>query len=154
EVDRFWKRSGGMDQEAELSQFLGMESCYGPNLELPGEVPERSIRQYGTLILSRFPIMDCKNVLLPKADTSSEQRGLLLATLLVRGQSVRIANTHLHVRQADRRLQTPRIVEILSDGAMPTVLMGDLNARPEEDSLVPLLSVLKDAWALAGRGDG
>jgi endonuclease/exonuclease/phosphatase family metal-dependent hydrolase len=155
EVDRFWKRSGGVDQEAELSQLLGMESCYGANLELPSEVPGQKSRQYGTLILSRFPIVECKNTHLPQAAADSEQRGLLVAEVLVRGRNVRIANTHLHVRHEDRVLQTPKIVEILaSDTVIPTVLMGDMNAKPEEQSMGPLLSMWKDAWELAGKGKG
>jgi len=155
EVDRFWARSAGVDQAAELASLLGMHSCYGANLKLAADLPDHESREYGTLIVSRHPIDSCNNTSLPQAAAESEQRGLLVATIKLGGQKVQIANTHLHVRREDRLLQTPVVAKALASAqTIPTVLMGDMNARPQEESLPALLTQFRDAWAVRGEGDG
>ena len=160
EVDRFWKRSGGTDQVAEFAALLGMHSCYGANLQLPPEVANAPAKEYGTLILSRHPIAECTNTLLPKASEDAEQRGLLQAVIRIGEREVAIWNTHLHVRAEDRLLQTAHLAERhrLQFGSKatdrPLVLMGDLNARPDAAELAPLLALFDDAGKVGGGGGG
>jgi len=160
EVDRYWKRSGGVDQPAELARLLEMTPCYGANLRLAPDLPDKPMREYGVVTLSRYPVSACRNELLPKAADAEEQRGLLRTEIDVAGQPVVIWNTHLHVRQPDRLRQGVRIAEVLASDAwagqspLPRVLMGDLNARPGSAELEPLLATLQDAWALKGAGEG
>lgn len=66
EVDRFWRRSGTVDQPAYLAEELGMHYCYGPNLVHPPDSHSTVPHEYGTAILSRFPILGCQNTLLPR----------------------------------------------------------------------------------------
>ncbi len=85
EIDRFWARSGYLDEPAVLSAALGMaHRCYAANLDHPADVHADRPHQYGTLILSRFPIRSCSNTPLPRSG-ENEQRGFTLAAIDVRG---------------------------------------------------------------------
>ncbi len=152
EVDRFWARSGMQDQPAALARALEMpHHCYAANLDHQPDAHSTAAHQYGTVILSRFPILECANTLLPRTGTN-EQRGLTLAVINVRGVSLRFYTTHLHPTAADRALQTARfaaVIDAAADG--PKVLMGDFNARPTAVELQPIQERFADAWQSAGR---
>ncbi len=115
EVDRhFGDRSDNLDEPAELAQRLGMHVVYAPNLDLDPLTPGQPRRQYGTAILSRYPILSSRNTLLP-APSNGEQRGLLEAVVDVDGLRVRIANTHMSTIAAERPAQIARILELLAE---------------------------------------
>jgi endonuclease/exonuclease/phosphatase family metal-dependent hydrolase len=158
EIDRFWARSAYQDEPAALSAALDMEHrCYAANLDhAPDNHADRQ-HQYGTLILSRFPILTCSNTLLPRTG-ENEQRGLNLAVIDVEGVPLRFYNTHLHTTEADRLLQTPAISAAIdaipSIGDGPTVIVGDFNARPTSTELQPFFARFTDAWAKAGDRNG
>ena len=154
EVDRFWVRSGGVDQPRVLAQLLAMSVCFGPNLQLPAEGSVGVPREYGTAILSRFPLKDCRNMHLARAADANEQRGLLSAEVETPSGSVRVMVTHLSIVEADRVLQTKELAAAVAESRAPTILMGDLNTRPNAESLRPLLAKMRDLWTLAGKGDG
>jgi endonuclease/exonuclease/phosphatase family metal-dependent hydrolase len=150
EIDRFWARSAYMDEPAVIGDALGYEfRCYAPNLDHGPDNHSPVPHQYGTVILSRFPIVECTNTLLPRVATE-EQRGLTMAVINVRGVPLQFFNTHLHTTQAARLLQTARVAEVLDaapDG--PKVVMGDFNARPTAVEMVPVQDRLLDAWVKA-----
>jgi len=155
EVDRFWRRSGYQDQPAYLARALGMHYCYGANLVHPVDSHADVPHEYGTAILSQFPIQDCQNTLLPRVDETTEQRGLLQAFINVRGVPLRFAVTHLqHTSDVERTVQAARVAELIVPVIDPTVLVGDLNADPPEPSLDPIEALLNDSWLLAGEGEG
>jgi len=154
EVDRFWGRSAMVDQSASLATMLGMHACYGANLDHPPDIHAAAPHQYGTLVLSRYQIVSCENTPLPRVETTSEQRGLLHARIRAGDVTLQFYNTHLHVTEADRRLQVDAIVRQIGVPAGPVLLVGDLNARPTEGYLAPLFAVLNDAWVQAGSGSG
>ena len=151
EVDRFWARSGYQDEPAVLSAALGMaHRCYAANLDHPPDDHSDRRHQYGTLILSRFPIATCSNTPLPR-EGAAEQRGLTLAVIDVKGVTLRFYNTHLHTTESDRRLQTAAIAQAIDAAApRPMVVAGDFNARPEAKELEPIFFRLTDAWTKAG----
>ncbi len=156
EVDRHWSsRSEFVDQAQWLATRLKMDVTYGANLDLePTAASGGERRQYGTAILSRFPIRESRNTLLPRPQ-NGEQRGLLEAVFKVRGATVRFANTHLqHNSAVERTAQAQRIAELLADSREPVVLVGDLNARPDAPELTPLFEHYDDAWTEGGTGDG
>ncbi|GAB3743932.1 endonuclease/exonuclease/phosphatase family protein [Microlunatus parietis] len=155
EVDRhFGDRSDWVDQPAWFADRLRMHVSYGANLDLEPLTPGAPRRQYGTALLSRFPIVESSNTYLPKYP-GQEQRGLLQATLAVHGQSVRVANTHLtHNNNAERQEQADAVRQLLSGSRRPTVLAGDLNARPDVPEIKTLTAVLRDGWVGAGAGPG
>ena len=151
EIDRFWARSGYQDTPALLKAALGLaHACYAANLDHPADVHADRPHQYGTLVLSRHPIVSCATTPLPRIG-EHEQRGLTLAVVDVHGVAVRVYNTHLHTTETDRRLQTAAIAQVLdATGPGPRLLIGDLNARPAAAELQPLLERLTDAWAQGG----
>jgi endonuclease/exonuclease/phosphatase family metal-dependent hydrolase len=154
EVDRFWARSGYQDEPAVLSAALRLShQCYAANLDHPADDHADRPHQYGTLILSRLPIVACRTTPLPRTG-ANEQRGFTLAEIDVRGTRLQVYNTHLHITAADRALQTAAIAEAIdAAGPAPRVLVGDFNARPTATELAPVLARFVDAWAKAGAPD-
>lgn len=165
EVDRYWARSGGVDQPAELSSLLGMNQCYGANLDHPADNHANEPHQYGVAILSDYPIIECTNTLLPTPE-GWEQRGALSATIDIGGgQQILVINTHLQAgregaqeeaaRQRAEQLAT--LLELAEASDLPTIIMGDLNARPGDDELARIVdptSGFTDVWSAVHGGDG
>jgi len=164
EVDRFWARSGSVDQPDELGTMLNMETCYAANLDHGPDDHGADDHQYGTLILSRFPILSCENTFLPTPD-GWEQRGLLEARIDADGfGEIAVLNTHLQagregaeeeaIRQ--RTEQAEAVAEQVSGiDDVPVILMGDFNAQPDDPELASLFdteSGLQDAWEVGGDG--
>jgi endonuclease/exonuclease/phosphatase family metal-dependent hydrolase len=155
EVDRhFGERSAFADQATELGRALNMHVAYGPNLDLEPLAPGQPRRQYGNAVLSRHRIRSSRNILLPRPD-GEEQRGLLEVDIKVRGVPVRVYATHLqHNSAVSRQLQAEAILQALTSSDSSVILLGDLNARPEDPEIVLLLQELVDAWMQAGLGPG
>jgi endonuclease/exonuclease/phosphatase family metal-dependent hydrolase len=151
EIDRFWARSSYLDEPAVLSKALGLDHyCYAPNLDHVPDTHSNVPHQYGTVILSRFPILECTNTLLPRTGTN-EQRGLTLALINVRGVPLQFYNTHLHTTVADRLLQTAVIASVIDSApAGSKVIVGDFNARPTTAEMVPINERFIDGWLQAG----
>lgn len=155
EVDRHWsERSDFVDQASWLARELRMHVVYGANLDVPPDEPGGPRRQYGTAILSRWPILDRENTYLPRFE-DHEQRGLLRAEIAARGARVQVYTTHLqHNDAAERLAQTRAIRRIIGTPDRPVVLLGDLNATPDSAEIRTLTGRFVDAWAVAGAGDG
>lgn len=146
EVDRHYgERSEWTDQPAELARRLGMHVVYGANLDLEPPAAGRPRRQYGTAILSRYPILEWQNTLLPKGRPTEEQRGLLAAVVNVNGVKVRAMTTHLQHDSADSRLLQSKVVaDAVVASREPVVLTGDLNAVPTAPEVTMLTAHLRD----------
>lgn len=153
EVGRFWARSAYTDQPVLLATTLEMQVCYGANLNHAPDTHAVVPHQYGTAILSRYPILECKNTLLPQP-SGTEQRGLLEVLVSVEGTPIRIYNTHLHTTNPARQLQTQAIPLVIGAPAEPVILVGDFNALPTAPEMAPIYAQFDDAWMLAGMGPG
>jgi endonuclease/exonuclease/phosphatase family metal-dependent hydrolase len=154
EVDRFWARSGYVDQAARLGELMRMNVCYCGNLDHQADNHADRPHQYGTAILTKRPLLACWNTLLPRAATNTEQRGLLHAVVKAHnGARVHVYNTHLHTTVAERTVQVPAVDALIGE-TTPSILLGDLNAQPTEVTLAPLQARFQDAWLAAGMGDG
>lgn len=120
EVERYWPRSGMVDQPRELGKRLpDYWWVYGPNIDLhsnagfPGEASDRR-RQFGNMILSRTPIVGSENVPLPRApgETQSMRRGALEAIVPTPSGAIRVVSTHLcYLSPATRVAQTEAIFD-------------------------------------------
>jgi endonuclease/exonuclease/phosphatase family metal-dependent hydrolase len=124
EVDFQVKRSGRVDQPAELARLTEMKSVFGSNIELQGG-------KYGNALLARGDIIRSENRSLPNVD-QGEQRGILDVHLKHQGQTLRILATHFdHRRDPQERLASIDMVNALVTGGteVPTLLIGDLNAE-------------------------
>ncbi|MGH8792645.1 MAG: endonuclease/exonuclease/phosphatase family protein [Stackebrandtia sp.] len=154
ELDRFYRRSEFVDQPYWLSSRLGMQVVFGANIEREPDDPAYPPRQYGTAILSRWPLTKWKNTFLPKLG-DSEQRGLLQATAIVKGHKFIFSNTHLqHDDNIQREMQAEAIVELLGPEPAQTVLVGDMNGLPGTPEIEILKTAFEDVWDLQGDGPG
>ena len=151
EVDRFWARSGYEDEPAAMSAALGLNHyCYGPNLQHAPDSHSNVPHEYGTVVLSRFPILECTNTLLRRTG-NNEQRGLTLALINVRGVPLQFYNTHLHTTAVDRLMQTADIASVIDAAPEGSkVLVGDFNARPPAAEMVTIYARFSDAWLEGG----
>ena len=155
EVGRHWcADSDFRDQAVELARRLAMASVFAANVERDPLERDAPRRQYGTAILSARPLLSSENMLLPRATPLDEQRGLLVLDVDVNGQALRMYNAHLGVSAAERRLQVQAILDEADKASGPHALLGDLNARPTAPELAPLFDRFRDAWMVAGEGDG
>lgn len=155
EVDRHYsERSDFVDQAASLAGTLHMHVVFGANLDLDPEAPGQPRRQYGTAILSRWPILEWSNTYLPRYD-DHEQRGLLYARVAVRGVAVRVYDTHLQQNTPPEQLaQAEAIRSLIGTPDESVVLLGDLNGIPETAQVRALAEDLVDTWVAAGVGEG
>ncbi len=76
EVERLWKRSGTVDQVAELSERLpDYHWVYAPGLDMDASYRDEDgrlisrRRQFGTMVMSRTPILSSRSFPLPKYGT-------------------------------------------------------------------------------------
>ena len=152
EVDRHYSaRSGWADEPAVLAKALGYHVVFAPNIDQDPPTPGKPRIQYGTAILSRYPILNSSNTLLFRSP-DQEQRGLLRADIEVRGVQVSVFDTHLEAYSTiDRQTQAQQVAAMVG-GARPSILMGDLNAEPDAPELQPLFAALTDAWPAVGTG--
>jgi endonuclease/exonuclease/phosphatase family metal-dependent hydrolase len=95
----------GEDQPARLRGFFpGYQSAYAPASDLPDGSGGR--RQFGQMILSRYPLLQVFRHLLPwPADPGvpSMQRVALEATVAAPGGPLRVVTTHLEFYSASQR---------------------------------------------------
>ena len=155
EVGRHWSADSDFrDQATELGRMHEMASVFGANLGRDPLEQGAPRRQYGTAILSAWPVSASENILLPRASPDNEQRGLLVLDVDMDGEPFRIHNAHLGVSADERRLQVEAILDQADKTSVPHVLLGDLNARPTAPELAPLFERFGDAWDVAGSGDG
>src|SRR5438309_42953 len=126
EVERHWQRSGCVDAPAVLGSHLPEHHwVYGANLDMDasyrdpaGRLVNRR-RQFGTMILSRSPIVSSRNHLLPKYGTLTQhsiQQGTLEAVIVTeRAGPVRVYSVHLsHLSIATRMPQIDALLDIHS----------------------------------------
>ncbi len=135
EVEQRTRRTGMVDQPAELARLTKMRVVFGGNIPFEGG-------EYGNAVLSRYPILRHQNHLLPCLD-DGEQRGVLEVEIAWpnAGVPLRLLATHLDHRANDRErvASARRINEILGDrDDAGTVLAGDLNDLPDSATLIEL----------------
>jgi len=173
EVDRFWTRSQMTDQVREISvRMPDYHWVYGPGVDLDaghrgddGRLRNRR-RQFGNLLLSRFPILSSRNHLLPKMGLFAQlsiQRSALDCVIAFPDGLVRVASVHLAHSAAPERLgQVERLRELhreaardggvlsgthenwAEDGVPPpmpqdSVLLGDFNMTPDDPAYAAMV---------------
>ncbi|MCE7055215.1 endonuclease/exonuclease/phosphatase family protein [Algoriphagus sp. AGSA1] len=134
EVDVFTSRSGSdLDMAKELAEMSGMPFYYfSKGIDYKGG-------EYGTAILSKFPLSETATILLP-AEEGTEQRTISIATVsLEDGTSYKFANTHLDYSSASKALsQAERIVDYFEGEKSPLILVGDFNSTPNSTPILKL----------------
>jgi endonuclease/exonuclease/phosphatase family metal-dependent hydrolase len=147
EVERHWRRSGRVDQPAELARLLGCEHwTYGPGVDLhldapPPGAPPGARRQFGNLLLARNPLLWTRNHLLPKhASTGplSLQRSALEAAVDTPAGAMRVYSVHLtHLSPRTRLPQVERLLAIHRDACLEgaPISCGEIKAEWVDEGL-------------------
>ncbi len=141
EVDRKTKRTGGVDQTAELARLTGLHGRFGRAIDYDGG-------EYGQAILSRFPLGDGTVHTLP-GEPAREQRIAFEVRVTVGGKELAFVTTHLHHQEAAlRERQAAKLNELFAGAKVPVVLAGDLNATPDSK----VAELLGAKWTIATTG--
>ncbi len=125
EVERNWREMDDCDQVARLSALLpDRHAIFSPTVDLHDhrETAGKGRRQYGLMLLSRWPILSTRTFPLPKYPVHgslNDSSGLQEAVIAPGGQGLRIYNTHLnYLSQRQRRLQIDEILKIIADAPL------------------------------------
>jgi endonuclease/exonuclease/phosphatase family metal-dependent hydrolase len=188
EIVRGWPQNGYADQTAEIGKRLNRyHRFHGPmeadasTVAADGIITSRR-RSFGNAVLSRWPIVWSRGVMLPKSrmtDTFDLQRGYIEAAIAVPSGALRIYCAHLsHVGPQQRLPQVAALMDAVGRAAetggtwdatapasfmfqepapeMPrsAIVAGDFNFTPT-DPEYPLVAAagLGDAWRVAGNGE-
>lgn len=144
EVDQNTTRSGNVFQAEVLGELTQMESVFFPAIPLQGG-------EYGLSILSRHPLGTLTHLDLT---STGEQRIVAVAEVMhPSGDMITIANTHMGLTVAEREVQATEILGALA-GRANVVLMGDLNADPDESTIAAFENVLSDGYVGIGARPG
>jgi endonuclease/exonuclease/phosphatase family metal-dependent hydrolase len=155
EVDVHWaERSAYIDQAERLAKQTGMEVRFARIYQFANTDPAKPPREFGVAILSRYPILSFANHPISRLSTQEENPvprplpGLLEAMIDVNGTRVRVFNVHLDYRRdpAVRAKQVEEMVGYFGDSDVPTLVFGDMNAKPDAPELQPLLKKFIDTW--------
>ncbi len=155
EVDVHWQpRSRFLNQAELIAKGTGMHYRFARIYQSPNEDPSKPPREFGVAILSRYPITAFTNHDIARLSTQETNPvpkplpGFLDATLDVNGTPVRALNVHLDFRRdpAVRKMQVADMLAAMGDSKMPTLMFGDMNARPDAPELEPLFQKLNDSW--------
>ena len=144
EVDRRARRTGSVDQPAELGRLTGMKAIFERNIPLEGG-------EYGNAVLTRLQVTSHQNHPLP-SHYEGEQRGVLAVELQLTENGPRCVffATHLDYRPDDteRRASAATINKLVAvQPEVPALLAGDLNARPD----TPVLKDFSAEWTRANK---
>ncbi len=120
EVERYWQRSGNVDQPARLGQILDRYYwAYGPYFDVDASTPQpdgsiKNVRrQFGNMILSKTPILSTRIFPLPKS-ALRQRHNMVVGVFegvveLQHDGALRIYNAHLGARS-----QRDRVAQIIS----------------------------------------
>ncbi|WP_459557429.1 endonuclease/exonuclease/phosphatase family protein [Lacunimicrobium album] len=128
EVDENAKRSGSVDQAAELGKQLGMHHSFAPFMDYDGG-------RYGLAVLSKYPIEKSTIVKLP---TGNEPRvALVVDVKLPGGEIVSFVCLHFDWVRDDkfRVAQANELKTHLEGLKTPCLVVGDFNDGPESKTL-------------------
>jgi endonuclease/exonuclease/phosphatase family metal-dependent hydrolase len=81
-------------------------------------------------------------------------RGVLLARVVGPDATISVAVTHLGLRASERRRHAAELLRLLDSMPEPVVVGGDLNELPDRGAPASLAERYRDAWVIAGQGDG
>jgi endonuclease/exonuclease/phosphatase family metal-dependent hydrolase len=144
ELDVGRRRTGGIDQVAEIARVLDMKMHFHPVLQVKQEL-------YGDAILTIRPSRLMRAERLPglKGLPRLERRGALWVSTHIGGVDVQIINTHLGLLRRERLTQVDTLLgpHWLSHPQCrdPVILVGDFNAVPRSRAYRRLVMRMTDA---------
>ncbi|WP_081997648.1 endonuclease/exonuclease/phosphatase family protein [Wocania ichthyoenteri] len=142
EVDFKTKRVLKMDLVTELSLRVKMVGVFGKAMPFDGG-------EYGEGILSKHSFLSTKNHALVARENKEPRAALEINIQIKSGDSIRFVGTHLdHTEdETDRISQANQINTIFSQDEVPTILAGDLNAKPESETMQVFFKEWKQSFS-------
>lgn len=190
EIDRHWQRTGYVDQAEEITKCLpdyywamgpgvDVDACYRNS---DGRLINRR-RQFGNMVLARWPLLMVRNHLLPKLHLRrpmSLQRAALETVVALPDGPCRLVSVHLaHAASSERLIQIERLLTILAaapndggawsgtdypagwgldGGPQPSpcrgLVMGDFNLTPGSPEYVRLCGPVDEKYGPLSTCDG
>ena len=137
EVDFKTRRAKNYDLVTELGWRTKMAPIFGRAMPFDGG-------EYGEGILSKHSFISSRNVGLPYSPGNEPRAALEVTTLLPSGDTISFIGTHLdHLKdETDRVAQAKKINEAFSNNMYPSILAGDLNAKPKSTPI----NILEEIW--------
>jgi len=141
EVDVGVERSGREHQARRLADLTGMAVRFGPTQHYQGGL-------FGNAVLTRLPIADVHIQPLPYTESSPElttyPRGAIAVMVETPdGTKLRFVSTHFqHNVPEDRVAEAKAINEYFANDDVPTILAGDMNAKPDSEPI----AILNQQW--------
>jgi len=141
EIDNGTERTGNVDQAAILAHLTGMHGVFGAFMDYQGG-------QYGMALLSRFPILEYHNHVLPEG---AEPRSALAARIRIgpTDQEIIVVGIHLYATEQERLAQAQTIVELFESESIPVILAGDFNSQPQSE----VMRLLGTIWEIPVKGE-
>lgn len=143
EVDNRTRRTGGVDQTAELATLTGLAGRFAKAIDFEGG-------EYGQALLSRWPINSLQIEILP-GEPDREKRIIAIGQIEKLGSPLRFCTTHLHHNNAEFRLQQAQAINAKlaspsdNPASIATIIAGDFNAEPASQPIAELLK----SWSMA-----
>lgn len=125
EIERFWERSGNIDEVAELAERLSdYHWVFAPGLDVNASFRDQEgtlvnrRRQFGVMLLSKTPILSSRSFLLPKYGTLTQhsiQQVLLEGVIETSAGPIRVYTAHLsHLAPETRIPQIKTTLDIIN----------------------------------------
>jgi endonuclease/exonuclease/phosphatase family metal-dependent hydrolase len=146
EVSANFSRFGdGADQSVELAALLpGYSAIFRPAIETVDR--DGSLHRFGNMTLSRLPVLQIANHLLPwpgAATVRSMRRHALEVTVQASFGAVRIVNTHLEFHSAGQReAQIARLLDLQEEASMSPKQASSRHDEPYGSQTVAASSLL------------
>ena len=129
EVSRGWVLNGSVDMLDWLAHRLDMAYVFGPTAD----------PLWGNAVLSRYPIQESENVLLPPDDLLIPRGYLRVVIATGDGADLTLWNTHLHHLQDESAsaIRIQQVTALLQDwnGTPHALIVGDTNAEPDSPEM-------------------
>ena len=130
EVDFKTQRAREYDLATELGLRTKMASLFGRAMYYDGG-------EYGEAVLSKYSFVETENVALPHLPASEPRAVLVVRVRTKKGNTIQFVATHLDHQEVvtDRIMQAKELVKKFGDTEYPTLLIGDLNAQPDSETI-------------------
>ncbi|MRH99575.1 hypothetical protein GH721_03420 [Kriegella sp. EG-1] len=130
EVDFKTSRAKEYDLPTEIGYRTKMASLFARAMYYDGG-------EYGEAVLSKYTFIDSENFALPHLEKSEPRAALITKVKTIQGTIFQFVATHLdhQKKEEDRIMQANALVEKLGTTDCPTLIVGDLNAGADSNTL-------------------
>ncbi len=141
EVRSHTRDVGEINQAWEAGRLTGYYPVFGKSIDIDGG-------DYGNAFLTRHPLLEQEVIHIPDRtsdeDTYFEHRSVLRCVLDIEGRPITVLSTHFGLAKVEAESAVETVLGIVGKEKNPVILMGDLNLRPDDEILQPLMKALHD----------